>query len=890
MASRTESQDVVHTEHPSTEPAGNTANTPADTSIVTLILQPRIKQMAPSDNFIEGLDVTGQVFLPLNDFVQLFGFPIKMDKSQSVISGFLFSPDNEFVFDLSKNTLRVGDKQFAITSRDLKKYQGNIYVSTDGIANWFAIQSDVDRQLQIIQFTTDKLLPQEEQEEVLARQRKLLEKQNAEVKNVPLIQNPYRLVGYPVFDVNIDTMYNHNAKPVSKSISMGTFSVQGTGDLGYMTGRLYALGGTTGQFLNALRLTAGREDPDGGLLGGLRSTEFNIGDVSSPSLTMVTTNSIGRGFNITNRSLYASENFDVRSFSGDAIPGYQAELYRNDELLASQTVDSTGRYNFVNQQILYGENTFRVVLYGPQGQREERIEIIDASASMLKKGQFEYNFGIDQRGANLIPVTKDQKSATLPIGVQAVASLRYGFASNLSAGISAATTMLVDGEHYYSGATLAASFWGIRTETDYVMDFKNKGWAGSTTAMAGLYGVSLRAYYHRYDKFVSEAINRTDTPLSSETGFDANSQVLLPVLGSFGYGVSVLHQTFEDPIHLPADTYSLRLAKNLLGLNLSNTINYTDQPNIVFQDSFALQTRIHRVDLRMAGIYQFKPVAQLQDANLTADYHLTDRLSGQSQLDQNFSAGGYLTFNQTVYWDFDEFRLGFNGQMDSRGAYGAGLNLTFSLDHSQISDRWRMQPKPISDSGAIAGRIYAKQDEDGRETPGSIGGAQVRLNHIQTIIGTENGYFVDHVTPYQTTRVEIDPSSIKDPLLTPEHKAFDVVTRPGSTVVVDFPLIMTTTIEGNLYILDAQGKKQPVKNGIVELQDKDGKPLRRVMTEFDGYYSFDQVAAGEYKLGVPDEVLKDNNAVLPQKPPVNIQTVTEFISDKNIVLQPKPPG
>jgi hypothetical protein len=215
--------------------------------------------------------------------------------------------------------------------------------------------------------------------------------------------------------------------------------------------------------------------------------------------------------------------------------------------------------------------------------------------------------------------------------------------------------------------------------------------------------------------------------------------------------------------------------------------------------------------------------------------------------------------------------------------------LTLSVDHNPLTDSWRTQPKPTSDSGSIAGRVYVKQDAGEAEAAGKFGDAKIRLNRVQTVASAGDRYFVDHVAPYQRTRVEIDPSSLADPLLSPERRVVEVVTRPGSTVMVDFPLVTTTIIEGNLYILDAQGHKQSVKSGVVELQDKDGHPLRQVITEFDGYFSFDQITAGEYRLGVPAEVLKDNNAVLAGSLPVSVQKVTEFISNKDIVLRPKPP-
>lgn len=853
----------------------------------TLIVQPKIKNLPSHGEFLEIIDRGGTVFLPLNDVVQLFGFPVKVDRSRNTASGYMFEPANAFLLDATAKSMRVGDRRFALTSDSVMMKDGAIYISADAFAEWFDIKTMLDRKQQTILFTTDRLLPQEDIENRKLRWQALLDHTNAKTDDLPLLPNPYRLIDYPVFDINLNGVHTYQpGVSAHSSDTSANYIVQGVGDVAYATGHIYMAGATNGRLLDTLRLTLGRKDPDRELLGGMHATEFALGDITSPSQTLVTSASIGRGLMLTNRAVDLAENFDVRSFSGDAVPGYQAELYRNGELIGFKIVGADGRYNFENIPILYGENGFRIVLYGPQGQKEERLETIEASASLLKQNQLEYTFGITERGASLIPVTKSRQSAWLPMGIQSVASLRYGLLPYLTASTFAAATPLKDGEHYYFGGGMVGSLSSMQAETTFVRDLSSGGWAAGISGMGSLYGLNLRAYFRQYNQFASEAVNANDTPLSQEMGIDSNGQALLPLVGTFSYGLSASHRIRENSALAAENVYSFRLAKAIGRFAFSNTANFSDYSGRTLQDTFALTTRVGRIDFRLSGIYDFVPVGRLDELNLTMNYQVYDGLSGQSEVEKTSSASGTYNFTQALYFDFEAFRFGLYGRMDTAGAYSTGISLTLSLSHNPVTGSWHSQPAPGADSGVVAGRVFVKPDGDTPQAGANLQNAVVRVDNRTASVDPKNGYLANWATPYRRIKVEIDPNSVTDPLLSPQSKGYQVITRPGSAVVTDFPMVMTTVIEGAVYILDKNGVKQPLGNAVVELQDKDGMALRRIVTEFDGYFTFDHVVAGTYRLSVPPEVLKEYKAVIKAEPQISIAKVTEFINNRDIVLTP----
>src|SRR6185503_9939593 len=151
----------------------------------------------------------------------------------------------------------------------------------------------------------------------------------------------------------------------------------------------------------SLRITAYRSDPDGGLLGPLNATHFAAGDVQSLSHRLIP-GSNGRGLEVTNRPLFNPVAFDRTRFDGDLPSGWDAELYRNGELLALSYSAGSQRYAFEDVALLYGDNRFEIVLYGPQGQRRSRLETINVGQSQVPAGNTWYWAGINQPGRNLL--------------------------------------------------------------------------------------------------------------------------------------------------------------------------------------------------------------------------------------------------------------------------------------------------------------------------------------------------------------------------------------------------------------------------------------------------------------------------------------------------------
>ena len=250
-----------------------------------------------------------------------------------------------------------------------------------------------------IQLDSDKPLPFIEAIERKSRAARLRGKKTFDLADYPQAPLPYATWRTPSVDVVADTAYVHTGN--------------GGGDQFRTRYQLYASGEVAGASVDlrlasdsqgmpdTLRVRAYRKDPDGGMLGPLKATQVAAGDVEVYAGNLAGAGGIGRGAFVSNRPLERPTSFGKTVLRGALPIGWDAELYRNGQLLAFQSDTPDGRYEF-DVDLVYGSNDLEVVLYGPQGQVRRESQSIPIGYSAIAPGKLEYWAGIIQRNQDLI--------------------------------------------------------------------------------------------------------------------------------------------------------------------------------------------------------------------------------------------------------------------------------------------------------------------------------------------------------------------------------------------------------------------------------------------------------------------------------------------------------
>ena len=100
--------------------------------------------------------------------------------------------------------------------------------------------------------------------------------------------------------------------------------------------------------------------------------------------------------------------------------------------------------------------------------------------------------------------------------------------------------------------------------------------------------------------------------------------------------------------------------------------------------------------------------------------------------------------------------------------------------------------------------------------------------------------------------MSVDESTLPDPFLMPRGKGMVVTPRPGVAAQVELAVSPTGEVEGML--TDADDTPKP--GVVLELVDSEGQVAARAMSEYDGFFLFDRVAYGAYRLRLAPDSAK----------------------------------
>ncbi len=311
------------------------------------------------EEFIQGVQKNGQLYLPLGEISVALDFPITVNADEISADGWFINEKNHI--SLNKNSVSLKGEKSEFPPGSMIVKDQDIYIESTLLQTWFPMNFSLSRENMTLDISTRESLPHME-----ALMRKKLQAKLASQKKSPEdieyknIYSPYSVVQWPSVDLTLSTAYQSEGRALQTD-----FSTVAAGEFGYLTTRLYAVGnyeqkytarnsdsdlitGISGadnlandnsskKVLSDIRLSMGRTDYERKLLGPIRASSYLFGDINAISLSQVTSSGQGRGLTLTNRALNRPDNFDITSFIGDTRPGWDVELYRNDALIAFQT-------------------------------------------------------------------------------------------------------------------------------------------------------------------------------------------------------------------------------------------------------------------------------------------------------------------------------------------------------------------------------------------------------------------------------------------------------------------------------------------------------------------------------------------------------------------------
>ena len=829
-----------------------------------------------------------ELMIPLGELMSMVEMAIRVDPFTGGADGWFYQEKNDFLLDTQQQRLVLQGKEQPFPSAGIERHQDDVYVEQRLLRDWFGLSFEVNERASAMTLSAAHILPFQTRLQREKKYQDFADRQNREQTqvNYPRLEVPYSLFGMPRFDVSLRASYRGHTEQEASADNLNTsHNIFAAGDLLGMTGKWFASGNDE-EPLSNLRLTLERKDIEGNLTP-LGLSEISLGDVFTPGVPLLSSSTSGRGVSVSNFPLYSVREFDRVTLRDDLPEGWQAELYRNNALIAIQTQPSeAGRYEFEDIELFVGDNDLRVVLHGPQGQVRESTQRFTVGGGAARPGEQHFALSVVEQHTSLFSGINGRSQHINAGRLKAVLEYQAGLSKSLSLrldhGISGSNDPNTGEEEGYWQLTrlgLLSSFFGVVSELNVVssrapgeipegFEGDDEGYALQFSTQLDLLGLKTGvSHEHYFSDFRSEGVTSIGSdPITSRSSvvFNGNFPLVyqLPSLNN-SVRLNYVRQDSGDGRF----NFSHRLSTNYSRFYLTNTLTGSeDYENGEWQDfslngSFLLNLRnlFSLSSLRVRGglNYRVQPESELNGLNLRASYRLSRHLGTHFSINRSL-INGDMDYDASLNYQHRFMSLSLSGNYADSGNLGMSLGMNFSFDvHQQYAGVTR---EKNAGKGVVLSRVFLDYNGNGVFDEGDepIEGAKLRLGrHSSDQESGDNGMVAaKSVSPYRPVNVSVDRSSLADAYWVPAIPGKEVVARPGGVYKTDFPVVQTGEIDGTVFFSSA-GLKREVANIELDLVDRKGLTQQTVKTAYDGFYLFSQVMPGEYMVRVNPKQMQD---------------------------------
>lgn len=835
-------------------------------------------------DIIEAYYTDGELYLPLSVLARALRYKLQIDPGTGRAEGWFNKVENAFSLRVQPHpVLNIAGESVSVTPEQVRATGQDIYVRTDAFERWFDVGLELDLTDLVLYMTPSgdaPLLAQQARHSLWQKYEKSSVNSSGRA-DVSLTEVPYQMFGAPTIRLtnsNTFTQAKTGARAASHNVN-----VQSQGDVAYMTGRtLLNIDKSSAERprIRDARLTLERRSLAPNLAGPLKATEAQLGDINLDSLPLISGVASGRGVRLTNEpSGYVRdpENFEVR---GTGPIGWDVEVYQGSRLLDFQVIDASGEYVFEALPLSTGVNLFRTVLYGPNGEKEERFDKYFLGQGLLKKDQFLYNMGYLQSTDALIPV--DGNKVINPDENILSVRTEYGLLKNVSV-LSGAYHGVMNGED------VEALSLGLRGTIGnmYLQSNTAQTSLGQGYSVLGRYALegnaSLSAGYNTYTGYDAAVRSEKDNLfVRYDTQFDA--------LIDTPWRLS-LEGRKRRYLDAPDETViQNRLSTRLLGLSVSNDLTYTEYDST--QDSqmlggLTVRGDVYDYDIRARAGYTLEEERKLQNMSIDAQRRLRDDLVLDFGVARDFTGRTENRYSAGLNWKLNRFEVGLSGEHGSGGDSRVLARIGTTLMPTRDGYKATSSSSAYSEGTLWVSSYLDKnenniQDTDEQDLEGVS--FRNRLRGTEATSDVSGDATIERMAMYVPNTVEVLTNSLPDIYMQPAQEQVHVVGRPGVIGPVKFPIHQLGEINGTVSLISG-GDVTLLSEQALLLYNADDEPVTHVYTAYDGFYFFPSLPMGRYKVMIPTDSLLQYGVEKIDPLYVTLTSDNPVIDDLDVVLE-----
>ena len=428
------------------------------------------------------------------------------------------------------------------------------------------------------------------------------------------------------------------------------------------------------------RLSKKSEEAD--LLGVLRARQYNFGDINTTDIPLTGDSRQELGFRASNSLLGLSQSqFQTIDINGDAIPGWDVELYRQNILLGALVVEDDGFYEFADVQLFANDNEFELFFYGPQGEIRTRDVNVPVASDLFKSqnGVYDVSVSLSETRSFQQNEIEDVDRGALHIAV------RYNKLFGRTLAYIGGRSRSVEGENIIFLTTGMSSVIAnsvidaniaVNQDADAAAQVtvrrKVKDWNVSMNALIqdedykvddneNLNVLQLSGGVQKSFKISGKASTQKNASFVSRVGYDVKADSSEQITGSVGLGYQ---------------TGSLNISNSL---NVRNTKSIENESLMVVDNSFSFRKKYNRFNFRGGVDYNIQPFGEFQRYFAQANYDFRDRpLSGEVRVEHNPS-NDITDLNLSLNHVGRYVRTSSFLEIENDFEFRTGVNLNFNL-------------------------------------------------------------------------------------------------------------------------------------------------------------------------------------------------------------------
>jgi hypothetical protein len=648
----------------------------------------------------------------------------------------------------------------------------------------------------------------------------------------PRIANPWSLIAFPTVDMALAIQAGSRSNSVSGQVEM-------VADLAGMTAHARLAGDSSRE--KSLRFSLGRDSETADQLGPLRARSFAFGDINAPLQPLIGVASSGRGLIISNQPQWRANLFDQIELRGPMPRGWDAELQRDDRLVAvCAKPDASGDYVFSDVPLRAGPNNYVVRLFGPHGEIEERPFSRYVGNELNPENEFIYLTGIVDSGVPLFGPPAPTQTA---IGGFAFATLEHGLAGGVSARLDmrapldGTTAALAAGVH----AALFGGFGSLLVASD--------GRGRPAVALRGvrqLGRANVKFDVADYGDLTGPMRPGAANDFAREFGISAETRVglrrySLPLLIGWRRGIE------RRGVVIDRVDSSLALAMGGWRFSQGASLERRGSASPMLLGNVAVARTVGNWRLRGGVDYGTVGGFSLHQLGVSA---VRATVRGRLGIDLGWDAErGAATVAATAERHFGVISLGGGAGIGPNG-WRVGLNLSAALFHDRRAG-YGLAAAGIGRSGALQAHVFDDVDGDGiqGESEPNIAGASFLVDSSvrREVTASDGQVRIGGLMPNTRVDMEVQLASLPDLRLRPVQPGVSAVVRRGQILDVSVPLRQTGEIEALVEAVSGD-LHRPLPGIEVALVDAAGKRFAVTRSDFEGLAYFDGVPQGPWRL------------------------------------------